>query len=80
RDGSPKILPQCRLPLTGKGVVDMIITDLCVFVVGPEGGLTLSELHPGVTLDEVRAKTGCGFTTQRPPAWRLSPDLMTCND
>jgi len=62
KDGTPKILKQCTLPLTGKGVVNMIITDLCVFEVAPEGeGLVLKELHPGVTLDEVRAKTGCDF-------------------
>jgi len=62
KDGSPKVLPECALPLTGKGVVDMIITDLCVFTVDKAKGLTLTELHPGVTLDEVKAKTGCGFT------------------
>lgn len=61
RDGSPKILKQCTLPLTGKGVVDMVITDLCVFDVDPERGLVLTELHPGVTVDDVRAKTGCDF-------------------
>jgi len=62
KDGSPKILKQCTLPLTGKGVVDMIITDLCVFEVEPGQGLTLKELHPGVTVEDVRAKTGCDFT------------------
>ncbi len=62
RDGSPKILKACKLPITGKGVVNMIITDLCVFEVGSGGvGLILKELHPGVTLDDVRAKTGCDF-------------------
>jgi 3-oxoacid CoA-transferase len=61
KDGSPKILPQCTLPITGKGVVSLIITDLCVFEVKPGGGLVLTELHPGVSLDDVRAKTGAPF-------------------
>jgi 3-oxoacid CoA-transferase len=62
KDGSPKILKQCSLPITGKNVVEMIITDLCVFDVEPGHGLTLTELHPGVTVADVRAKTGCDFT------------------
>jgi 3-oxoacid CoA-transferase len=61
KDGSPKILKQCTLPVTGKNVVDMIITDLGVFEVEPDHGLTLIELHPGVTVADVRAKTGCDF-------------------
>ena len=61
KDGSSKILRQCSLPITGKGVVSLIITDLCVFEVKPAGGLVLTELHPGVTLDEVKAKTAAPF-------------------
>ncbi|MBI2516205.1 MAG: 3-oxoacid CoA-transferase subunit B [Opitutae bacterium] len=69
KDGSPKILQQCTLPITGKGVVSLIITDLCVFEVKPgggqggsaSGGLVLTELHPGVSLDDVKAKTGAPF-------------------
>ena len=60
KDGSPKILKSCTLPITGKGVVNMIVTDLCVFDVEPTG-LVLRELHPGVTEDDVRARTGCNF-------------------
>ena len=61
KDGSPKILRRCNLPITGKGVINMIVTDLCVFEVLPAAGLALKELHPGVTLEQVRAKTGCDF-------------------
>ena len=61
KDGASKVLKQCSLPLTGKGVVNLIITDLCVFEVTPTIGLTLIELHPGVTLEEVTAKTAASF-------------------
>jgi 3-oxoacid CoA-transferase len=61
KDGSPKIKNECDLPLTGKQVVDLIITDLCVFEVEKGKGLTLIELQEGVTVDEVKAKTGCPF-------------------
>ena len=54
--GESKVLKTCTLPLTGKGVVNRIITDLCVMDVVP-GGLKVLELAPGVTLDEVKAKT-----------------------
>lgn len=62
RDGSAKIVEQCRLPLTGAGVVDLIVTDLGVFACDKmNGGLTLRELAPGVSLDEVTGKTAAVF-------------------
>jgi 3-oxoacid CoA-transferase B subunit len=59
--GESKVLPECSLPLTGKQCVDLIITDLAVFAVERGRGLTLLELAPGVTEDEVKAKTACEY-------------------
>lgn len=62
KDGRPKILPACTLPITGRGVVDLIITDLAVFEVKAAGaGLRLVELQDGVTIEEVTGKTGVSF-------------------
>jgi 3-oxoacid CoA-transferase subunit B len=62
KSGAPKLLAECSLPLTGKGVVDLLITDLGVFEIDRKGGgVTLRELASGVTLDEVKAKTGAPF-------------------
>ncbi|MEN9708751.1 MAG: hypothetical protein RIQ68_1159 [Pseudomonadota bacterium] len=60
---APKLLKKCSLPLTGSGVVDMVITDLAVFSIDKMGksGMTLIELAPGVSIDEVKAKTEAGF-------------------
>ena len=58
KDGSPKFIPECTLPLTGKNVVDMIITDLAVFQRDDhQSAFRLAELAPGVSGEEVRAKT-----------------------
>jgi 3-oxoacid CoA-transferase subunit B len=62
KSGDPKFIPECTLPLTGKNVVDMIITDLCVFQRPDHGSLfKLIELAPGVTAEEVRSKTTANF-------------------
>lgn len=60
KDGAPKIVAECSLPLTGKNVVKRIITDLCVFDV-TGSGLELAELAPGVSVEEVAEKTGTTF-------------------
>src|SRR4051812_13891451 len=62
KDGSPKFIPECTLPLTGKNVVDMIITDLAVFQRSTHmSPFRLVELAPGVTREEVREKTTAAY-------------------
>jgi len=63
KEGKSKIVKRCTLPLTGSNCIDMVITDLCVFDVDRhQGRLLLKQLAPGVTLEEVRAKTEGAFT------------------
>jgi 3-oxoacid CoA-transferase subunit B len=66
KDGTPKLLDACDLPLTGKAVVDLVITELGVFEIGLQG-LTLTEVADGVTVEEIRAKTEAPFA--------IRPDL-----
>ncbi|EGC28663.1 hypothetical protein DICPUDRAFT_100069 [Dictyostelium purpureum] len=69
KDGKPKIMESCSLPLTGKGVVNRIITELAVFDVDPKEGLILIEKYDGVTVDELKAKTAAPF--------KVSPNLKS---
>jgi len=68
KEGEHKIVKQCTLPLTGVGVVDMIVTELGVIDVAPQG-LVLREIAPGVTPEDVQKATG--------PELRIAPDLKT---
>jgi 3-oxoacid CoA-transferase B subunit len=62
KNGDPKFIPECTLPLTGKNVVDMIVTDLCVFQrPDHDSPFKLIELAPGVTGEEVRSKTTANY-------------------
>ncbi len=64
KDGSPKFIPACTLPLTGKNVVDMVITDLCVFQRADHNSpFKLIEMAPGVTAEEVAAKTTAKYVS-----------------
>ena len=66
KDGSPKLVEQCTLPLTGRACIDRVITDLAVFDVTADG-FRLVELSPGVTVEQVTDATGAPFT--------VGPDL-----
>ncbi|XP_075235912.1 succinyl-CoA:3-ketoacid CoA transferase [Lycorma delicatula] len=67
KDGSPKIVEQCNLPLTGMKCISMIITEKAVFTVHPEVGLTLIEIADSIEVPEILMSTGCNF--------QVSPDL-----
>jgi 3-oxoacid CoA-transferase subunit B len=64
KDGTPKVLKKCTLPLTGVKVIDLIITDMCVLEVVKDKGLYIRERAPGVTVEEILAKTDADVTVE----------------
>ena len=68
KDGTPKIVSECDLPLTGVGVVDRVISDRAVFDV-VDGALVLRQIAPGHTVAELRTQTGAAFT--------VAPELVS---
>jgi len=66
KNGGSKLLTECNLPLTGAGVVDMVITDLGVFTIDKkgDGGMALIELAPGISVDQITAATGAPFRVE----------------
>jgi 3-oxoacid CoA-transferase subunit B len=67
KDGTPKLLESCTLPLTGRRVVHRVISDLAVVDVVPGRGFVLRELAPGFTIEEVQAVTGAKLQVDEPP-------------
>lgn len=68
KDGTPKIVASCGLPVTGARAVSTIVTELAVFSVDrAQGVLELTDVGEGVSVEEVRARTGCGFAVLREP-------------
>mgnify|MGYP005818723863 CR=1 FL=1 len=75
RDGSPKVVERCTLPLTGKACVDLLVTDLAVFEARPGKGLRLVELSPFAgSVERVRAATGCAFEVGERVGCETGPD------
>lgn len=72
KHGNPKILKQCKLPLTGAKCVHIIVTDLAVFDVDEEKGLTLREFSPHSSIDEIKEKTEADFkVAEGCKAWEI---------
>jgi len=64
RSGSPRLVERCAIPVTARGAVDLVITNYGLFEITPEG-MALKEIAPGVTVDEVKATTGCNLRIPR---------------
>ncbi len=72
RSGRPRLVERCAIPVTARGVVDLVVTDLGLFAITPQG-MMLKEIAPGVGVEEVTAKTGCRLLIPRevPPVKRV---------
>jgi 3-oxoacid CoA-transferase B subunit len=64
RDGKPRLVERCAIPVTAPGVVNLVVTNLGLFEITPQG-MALREIAPGVTVDEVKAATGCNLIIPR---------------
>jgi acyl CoA:acetate/3-ketoacid CoA transferase beta subunit len=64
RNGAPRLVERCTIPATARGVVNLVVTNFGLFEITP-GGMALKEIAPGVTIDEIRAATGCNLVVPR---------------
>jgi acyl CoA:acetate/3-ketoacid CoA transferase beta subunit len=64
RRGQPRLVERCTIPVTAKGVVNLVITNYGLFEIMPEG-MALREIAPGLSVDEIRAATGCNLLVPR---------------
>ena len=64
RSGAPRLVERCAIPATARGVVDLVITNYGLFEI-TQAGMALKEIAPGVTVDEIRATTGCNLVVPR---------------
>jgi acyl CoA:acetate/3-ketoacid CoA transferase beta subunit len=64
RNGSPRLVERCAIPATARGVVNLVVTNCGLFEITPEG-MVLKEIAPGVTVEEIKATTGCSLSIPR---------------
>jgi acyl CoA:acetate/3-ketoacid CoA transferase beta subunit len=64
RNGRPRLVECCAIPVTAKGVVDLVVTNYGLFAITPEG-MALREIAPGISVEEVKATTGCNLLIPR---------------
>ena len=64
RNGAPRLVERCAIPVTARGVVDLVITNYGLYEITPDG-MALKEIAPGITVEEVRRTTGCALIVPR---------------